>query len=108
MGDVQKRVFLTGASSGIGLAAAAMLSARGYFVVGTARDPDRVRAGLESRLGGRLPLVGESVAHYKNGAVRCELCRSLHHREQPVSETLVKHAPDGPHSRVRVIRRLPS
>lgn len=55
MGDVQKRVFLTGASSGIGLAAAALLSARGYFVVGTARDPDRVRAGLESRLGGRLP-----------------------------------------------------
>ncbi len=57
---------------------------------------------------GRVPLIGESVAHYKTGAVRCDLCRSLHHREQPVSETLVKHAPDGPHSRVRVIRRLPS
>lgn len=56
---------------------------------------------------GRLPLVGESVAHYKSGAVRCDLCRSMHHREQPVSEALVKHAPDGPHSRVRVIRRLP-
>lgn len=57
---------------------------------------------------GRLPLIGESVAHYKSGAMRCDLCRSLHHREQPVSEALVKHAPDGPHSRVRVIRRLPS
>lgn len=57
---------------------------------------------------GRLPLIGESVARYKSGAVRCDLCRSLHHREQPISETLVKHAPDGPHSRVRVIRRLPS
>ncbi len=56
---------------------------------------------------GRVPLIGESVAHYKSGAVRCDLCRSLHHREQPISETLVKHAPDGPHSRVRVIRRLP-
>lgn len=57
---------------------------------------------------GRVPLIGESVAHYKSGAVRCDLCRSMHHREQPVSEALVKHAPDGPHSRVRVIRRLPS
>lgn len=57
---------------------------------------------------GRVPLIGESVAHYKTGAVRCDLCRSLHHREQPVSEVLVKHAPDGPQSRVRVIRRLPS
>ncbi len=57
---------------------------------------------------GRVPLVGESIAHYKSGAVRCDLCRSMHHREQPVSEALVKHAPDGPHSRVRVIRRLPS
>ena len=57
---------------------------------------------------GRIPLIGESVAHYKSGAVRCDLCRSMHHREEPVSEALVKHAPDGPHSRVRVIRRLPS
>lgn len=57
---------------------------------------------------GRLPLIGESVAQYKSGAVRCDLCRSMHHREEPVREALVKHAPDGPHSRVRVIRRLPS
>lgn len=57
---------------------------------------------------GRLPLIGESVAHYKSGAMRCDLCRSMHHREEPVTEALVKHAPDGPHSRVRVIRRLPT
>jgi hypothetical protein len=55
---------------------------------------------------GRTPLIGERVARYKAGAVRCELCRSMH-REQPVTESLVKHAPDGPQSRVRVIRRLP-
>ena len=55
---------------------------------------------------GRVPLIGESVALYASGGVRCDLCRSLH-REAPVSETLVKHAADGPHSRVRVIRRLP-
>lgn len=56
---------------------------------------------------GRTPLIGESIAHYKSGAVRCDLCRSVH-REQPVSESLVKHSPDGPRSRVRVIRRLPA
>lgn len=56
---------------------------------------------------GRTPLIGESVATYKNGTVRCDLCRSMHHREQPVSEALVKHAADGPKSRVTVIRRLP-
>ena len=55
---------------------------------------------------GRAPLIGESVAHYASGGLRCDLCRSVH-REKPVSESLVKHAPDGPRSRVRVIRRLP-
>ncbi len=55
---------------------------------------------------GRAPLIGESVAHYADGALRCDLCRSVH-RERPTSESLVKHAPDGPRSRVRVIRRLP-
>ena len=54
----------------------------------------------------RTPLIGERVAHYDDGAMRCELCASVH-RERPASETLVKHAPDGPGSRVRVIRRLP-
>lgn len=57
---------------------------------------------------GRLPLIGESVAHYKSGAMRCDLCRSLHVHEDPVSEVRVNHAPDGPQSRVRVIRRLPT
>ena len=54
----------------------------------------------------RTPLIGERVGHYEDGAMRCELCASMH-REQPVREVLVKHAPDGPSSRVRVIRRLP-
>lgn len=55
---------------------------------------------------GRSPLIGESVAHYPGGVVRCDLCRSVH-LEKPMTETLVKHAPDGPRSRVKVIRRLP-
>lgn len=55
---------------------------------------------------GRIPLIGERVAHYDAGAMRCELCASVH-AERPTSETLVKHAPDGPSARVRVIRRLP-
>lgn len=37
-----KRIFLTGASSGIGLAIAKALSARGDEVWGTARKPDRI------------------------------------------------------------------
>src|SRR5690242_12283322 len=37
-----KKVFLTGASSGIGLAVAKSLSARGDEVWGTSRDPSRV------------------------------------------------------------------
>ncbi|MBO9533033.1 MAG: hypothetical protein J7513_08675 [Solirubrobacteraceae bacterium] len=55
----------------------------------------------------RIPLIGERVAHYSGGTMRCELCASVS-REQPTSEALVKHAPDGPSSRVRVIRRLPA
>ncbi|MDQ8045572.1 MAG: hypothetical protein AAGC46_17615 [Solirubrobacteraceae bacterium] len=55
----------------------------------------------------RTPLIGESVAHYDDGRMRCELCRSVS-REKPVREVLVKHAPDGPRSRVRVIRQLPT
>jgi NAD(P)-dependent dehydrogenase (short-subunit alcohol dehydrogenase family) len=43
-----KRIFLTGASSGIGLATAQALLAAGHEVWGTSRDPDRLReiAGL--------------------------------------------------------------
>ncbi len=55
---------------------------------------------------GRIPLIGERVALYEAGAMRCELCASVH-AERPASEQLVKHAPDGPSARVRVIRRLP-
>ncbi|MFT4034668.1 MAG: hypothetical protein QM679_03720 [Patulibacter sp.] len=54
----------------------------------------------------RTPLIGERVAHYDDGAMRCELCASVC-RIAPRSESLVKHAPEGPSSRVRVIRRLP-
>jgi NAD(P)-dependent dehydrogenase (short-subunit alcohol dehydrogenase family) len=39
-----KRIFLTGASSGIGRATAELLAARGYEIWGTSRDPERVPA----------------------------------------------------------------
>jgi hypothetical protein len=81
----------------------------------SALERELLRQGTEARGAeqprcdgcGRTPLIGESIATYKSGAVRCDLCRSVHHKEAPVSERLVKHAPDGPKSRVRVIRRLP-
>jgi NAD(P)-dependent dehydrogenase (short-subunit alcohol dehydrogenase family) len=38
------RVLITGASSGVGLAAARLLSRAGYLVAGTARDPEAVKA----------------------------------------------------------------
>jgi short-subunit dehydrogenase len=56
-GDVKKleRVLLTGASSGIGLATAYLLSERGYRVVGTARNPSEVKSRLEAETGVALP-----------------------------------------------------
>jgi hypothetical protein len=54
----------------------------------------------------RTPLIGERVAVYSGGKVRCELCRALH-KQLPVGEQLVRHNPDGPNARVRVLRRLP-
>src|SRR5690606_17053315 len=45
------RVLITGASSGIGLAAAGLLAQSGYQVVGTARDPEGLRKRLESGTG---------------------------------------------------------
>lgn len=56
---------------------------------------------------GRVPLIGESVATYAGERIRCELCRTVS-REAATGERLVKHAPDGPRSRVRVLRRLPA
>ena len=50
-----RRTFITGASSGIGLAAALRLSKAGYAVVGTARNPDAAKATIEKDLGGPLP-----------------------------------------------------
>lgn len=49
------RVLLTGASSGIGLAAAYLFASRGYQVVGTAREPDEVRERLEKERGAQPP-----------------------------------------------------
>ena len=40
--DVMKRVFLTGASSGIGLAIAKLLIAHGHQVWGTSRNLERI------------------------------------------------------------------
>lgn len=50
-----RRTLITGAGSGIGLAAALRLSRAGYAVVGTARDPGAVKAKVENDLGGPLP-----------------------------------------------------
>ncbi len=38
-----KRILITGAGSGIGLAAARLFAARGYRVAGSARDPEALR-----------------------------------------------------------------
>lgn len=80
------------------------------------RDLERalLRSGVDGRDAehrrcdgcGRIPLIGERVADYAAGTMRCELCASVH-AERPAAERLVKHAPDGPSARVRVIRRLP-
>lgn len=50
-----RRTLITGASSGIGLAAALRLSRAGYPVVGTARDPKAAKAKVEKEIGGPLP-----------------------------------------------------
>jgi len=68
-----------------------------------ARDGEQIRCGDCHR----TPLIGERVAVYSGGEVRCELCRALH-QERPVDEQLVRHNPDGPNPRVRVLRRLPA
>lgn len=54
----------------------------------------------------RTPLIGERVGVYADGGLRCELCAALT-SEPAVSESIVRYQPDGPRSRVRVIRQLP-
>ena len=53
--DMGYGILLTGASSGIGLAAAYLLAERGYRVVGTARDPEALRRRLQLERGERPP-----------------------------------------------------
>ncbi len=65
-----KKVFLTGASAGIGQATAALLVARGHEVWGTSRDPKRIAAesGVHPV---RLDLSdATSIAESFNGALR--------------------------------------
>ena len=60
---VGERVLVTGASSGIGLATALLLSRAGYQVAGTSRDPEATRRRLEaSAAGGGAPLTFTLVA----------------------------------------------
>lgn len=51
------RVLITGASSGIGLAAARLLAESGYRVAGTARDPEGLRKRVEAETGHALTFV---------------------------------------------------
>jgi NAD(P)-dependent dehydrogenase (short-subunit alcohol dehydrogenase family) len=50
-----RRILITGASSGIGLAAARLLAESGHAVAGTARDPVRARREEEARSGAPPP-----------------------------------------------------
>src|SRR5215217_1051539 len=52
-----KTVFITGASSGIGLATARLLAARGYSVVGSCRDPEKFRARVDDSAEADFPMI---------------------------------------------------
>lgn len=74
-----ERVLLTGASSGIGLAAAYRLSAAGYRVVGTARDPEAVMARLLRERGAAPPFRLVAMDLAKPDSVEEGFARALHH-----------------------------
>ncbi len=60
---MQRRIFLTGASRGLGLALAEALLERGWWVTATARSQSLALAGLGSRSSGRLRFFGADLSN---------------------------------------------
>ncbi len=63
LNDMQKRVFLTGASRGLGLATAEALLIGGWSVTASARSQGTALAGLAERWPGQLRFVAADLSH---------------------------------------------